>query len=70
MKKHGKICEGKILSVSQKIWLNGCDKSVRVQEYVSKKRKHMNDKYIDSSIGAMERILCTSDGKYTDGLEA
>ena len=47
----------KIMFVGHRTWMNGCGNSDREQKYVSRKKCHMNNKYVDGSVGAMVRMM-------------
>ena len=52
-----KYVNNKILYVGQKIWINSFGNSNRAQEYVSKRRHPINDKYVNCGVGAMVGMM-------------
>ena len=59
-----------VINGTEKAWINGFGNSDRVQEYVSEKRQHMNEKYVDGAVDGMGRMivmrLFTCEGNYKD----
>ena len=52
-----KHLDEKILFVGCITWMNGCGNSERVQEYVSRKKCHLNEKYVDWIVRAMVGMM-------------